>query len=362
MYGASFILKEITIEELYQINNPVIIDIRSPIEFKDGAIPGAINIPLFTDEEREEVGTIYKLGGQEQAKWRAMELVSPKIPTLLKSIKEVSKGKGGQLIIHCWRGGSRSKAVVTFLDFAGVRSKRLIGGYKAFRQYILNEIPSILPDRAVVLHGLTGVGKTKILQLLQKREYPVLDLEEMAGHRGSIFGTIGLDGGNNQKIFDSLLFDGLKRLQDVSYFLMEAESKRIGKATQPEALMTKKLHGIHIYLHMPMEQRIAHLVLEYVDPFKHLPWYHDEIQESLEKVLRRVKDVEMKKRLLGHLENRNYPELIKLLLENYYDPKYDHKRQEYKGDFLDIYAESHEEAVEKIIHYLEALSLKPQEV
>ena len=130
------ILKEITVEELYHKNHPVVIDIRSPIEFKDDAIPGAINIPLFTDEERQEIGTIYKQEGQDQAKWRAMEIVSPKIPKMLESIKIASSESNEQPIIHCWRGGMRSKAVVTFLDYAGIRAKRLTGGYKAYRQYI----------------------------------------------------------------------------------------------------------------------------------------------------------------------------------------------------------------------------------
>ncbi|WML44951.1 tRNA 2-selenouridine(34) synthase MnmH [Neobacillus sp. PS3-40] len=352
-------MKEITVEELFSINNPVIIDIRSPIEFKESSIPGAINIPLFTDDERKEIGTIYKNEGQDQAKWRAMELVSHKIPDLLQSIKEAS-GKSIQPIIHCWRGGTRSKAVATFLDFAGVRAKRLIGGYKAYREYILKEIPTMFPEKAVVLHGLTGVGKTEILKILSKEGYPVLDLEAMAGHRGSIFGTIGLNEGHNQKTFDSLLFKQLQELQEAPYFLMEAESKRIGKASQPDELMIKKIHGIHIQLHIPIEQRVTHLVNEYVTPFENLPWYFGEIQESLERVFRREKDPNFKKDLAELLEKCQYAQMIKILLESYYDPKYDHKRQEYVGDFFDIFATSHQEATEKIKTQLDKLSLKPQ--
>ncbi|MDP4086398.1 MAG: tRNA 2-selenouridine(34) synthase MnmH [Bacillota bacterium] len=355
-------MKEINVEEIFEKEKPVIIDIRSPIEFKDGAIPGAINIPLFSDEERTEIGTIYKQTGPEKAQWRAMEIVSPKLPTLLKDIKESTGDSKVHPIIHCWRGGMRSRAVVTFLDFSGIRSTLLTGGYKAYRQFILSEIPKILPERAVVLHGLTGVGKTEILKRLDKMGFPVLDLEEMACHRGSIFGNIGLGEGHNQKIFDSFLFKRLQELKGSSFFLMEAESKRVGKAMQPDELMNKKTNGINIYIHTPLEQRVKHIVKEYIVPYEHLPWYHTQISESLERVLKRVKDNEMKKILLGFLEKRQYTEMVPILLENYYDPKYDFKRQDYNGEFYDIFVESHEEAAEKIAQKLEQLSFKSQPI
>ncbi|MDQ0197721.1 tRNA 2-selenouridine(34) synthase MnmH [Neobacillus ginsengisoli] len=340
-------MKDITIKELLTLKQPIIIDIRSPVEFKDGAIPGAINIPLFSDEERQEIGTIYKREGPANAKWRAMEVVSPKIPLLLKTLK-VASSKGSELIIHCWRGGMRSKAVVTFLEFAGIYASRLEGGYKAYRQYILAEIPSMFPEKAVVLHGLTGVGKTEVLKYLKEMGYPTLDLEEMAGHRGSIFGTIGLEDGHNQKMFDSLLFQGLKELQDSPYFLMEAESKRIGKAVQPEELLNRKMQGLNIHLHTPVEQRIKHLVSEYVLPYENEPWYYEKISDGIEKVLRWVKNEEIKKMLNETLVDRNYREMIRILLENYYDPRYNYKRQEYEGGFIEIFADDPKTAAEKI--------------
>jgi tRNA 2-selenouridine synthase len=331
-------MKEITVEELQTIKNPIIIDIRSPIEFKDGSIPNAINIPLFTDKEREEIGTIYKHEGQSSAKWRAMEFVSPKIPALLKQIQEAMQN-GDELVIHCWRGGMRSKAVVTFLEFAGINAMRLTGGYKAYRQYILKQIPTMFPERAVVLHGFTGVGKTEVLKKMKSLGYPILDLEEMAAHRGSIFGTIGLGEGNNQKIFDSLLYKGLQEIQGSAYFVMEAESKRIGKAVQPEELMDKKMKGINIYIHTSLEQRVIQLVNEYVLPYQNEPWYHDQISIGIEKILRRIKDQDKKKALLQTLENKDYQTMIGILLEHYYDPRYDHATLEYDGKFIDVYAD-----------------------
>ena len=150
-------MQDITVEQLLSSSEYIPVDVRSPIEFEEANIPGALNIPLFSDEERAEIGIIYKNEGKEAAKWRAMEMVAPKLPNLLNQIKGL-KRTGKEPVVHCWRGGDRSKSVATFLELSGIPATRLSGGYRSFREYILEKIPQLLPEKAVVLHGLTGTG------------------------------------------------------------------------------------------------------------------------------------------------------------------------------------------------------------
>ncbi|RHW42229.1 tRNA 2-selenouridine(34) synthase MnmH [Neobacillus notoginsengisoli] len=351
-------MREITMEELNELKNPVIIDVRSPVEFKEGAIPGAINVPLFSDEERSDIGIIYKKDGSDAAKWKAMEIVSPKIPNLLRTIKEHT-GPSGMPIIQCWRGGMRSKAVTAFLEFSGVSARRLQGGYKAFRQYSLKRIPELLPQKSIVIHGMTGTGKTEVLHLLADKGYPVIDLEHLAGHRGSIFGAIGLGEGNSQKTFDAMLYKRLAELGKPAYTIMEAESKRIGRIVQPNELMDVKTYGIHVQIHLPMEQRLKLIEHEYITPYEQEPWYHEKVKSALERIKKRIKIPEAKNKLEDDLDKKNYRGMIKTLLESYYDPMYEHKQLEYVGEFKDIYADSIEDAARKIEDYLAELSLGP---
>jgi tRNA 2-selenouridine synthase len=344
-------LNEINIEQFLKMDNAIAVDVRAPIEFADGAIPGAINIPLFTNEERAQIGTIYKQIGQEAAKWKAMEIVSPKIPAIMTELRNLID-KGYHPVINCWRGGMRSKSVCTFMDFSGLPSLRLTGGYKAYRQFTLEKISELLPEKAVVLHGKTGIGKTQVLHQLQAKGYPVLDLEAMAGHRGSIFGSIGLGEGNNQKTFDALLFNALKQLKDAPYFIIEAESKRIGRAVQPEELLYKKETGFHLYLDASINRRVHLIFNEYVRPYAHEFWFKEKVETALSKIAKRLNNNDKLNELHFYLQEENWQSLIQLLLEEYYDPRYDFKRSEYIGNFIPIDAEKIETAVEEIERFI----------
>lgn len=330
-------MKDISVQELISTKDYIPVDVRAPIEHRDSAIPGSVNIPLFTDDERQEIGTLYKRSGEEAAKWRAMEIVSPKLPGLLGEIKDLKK-TGAEPVIHCWRGGMRSKSVASFLEYAGIPAMRLEGGYRAYREYILGKIPQLLPEKVLVLHGMTGTGKTDILQALQEKGYPVVDLEKMANHRGSIFGMIGKGEAHNQKTFDSLLFERLNEIKGSNYFIVEAESKRIGRAAQPEEMLEKKLNGIHYLVKSSIPTRVERIYNEYVQPFIGEAWFEEEVREKVLKLIKRINH-DVSPSLALALEEKNYKELIEILLIHYYDPRYKHALLEYEGHFNEIDAD-----------------------
>lgn len=344
-------MREISIEQFINLEKVVPIDVRSPEEFREFHIPGAINIPLFSNEERAEIGTTYKQIGAEDAKWRAMEIVSPKIPSILGEIKAIHEGNNHP-VIYCWRGGMRSKSVATFLSFAGLSVPRLIGGYRAYRQYILEKIPQMIPSQAYTIHGMTGVGKTELLHKLQEKGFPIIDLEGLADHRGSIFGTYGLDTGHNQKTFDALLYQALSKIKGTRFFVVEAESKRIGKVVQPDELFERKLQGININIHASLTSRIDRIYREYVKPYYHEEWFQAKVIERLAYIKKRIKEPSIIEKLDMAIVSEDYKLFIKTLLEDYYDPRYSYKQLEYVNPFINVNGENIDDAVGEITNFI----------
>jgi len=203
--------REISPEQLNRLRDPLIIDVRSPCEHISEYIPGSVNVPLLSNDERAEVGTIYKNEGQVIARRHALRLISPKIPDLIDQMLEIRRS-GQPMVVHCWRGGLRSEAVASFLSVIGVDCWRLTGGYKAWRQQVLADFAAGQYDFIpVVLDGLTGVGKTKILAELSRLGNSVLNLEALANHRGSVFGGMGLSAQPTQKNYDAVLWLELRK-------------------------------------------------------------------------------------------------------------------------------------------------------
>ncbi|WP_080875438.1 tRNA 2-selenouridine(34) synthase MnmH [Oceanobacillus timonensis] len=320
-----------------------LVDVRSPQEFAEFRIPGSINIPVFDNEERVEVGKIYKQVGPEAAKEKGLEIFSIKLPEFIAAFQALGKEK----IVYCWRGGMRSKTAATVVDLMGQQVSRLQGGIRSYRQWVVNKLeqqPST--PKMFVLNGYTGSGKTILLHRLKQQGYPVLDLEGMANHRGSIFGQIGLEP-NNQKTFESLLVQELERYGQMPFVLLEGESKRIGKATLPPFLHEAKEASMQLFIHLPLEKRIENILREY-NPDEH----QAQVIEAFERIRKHI-HTPVAKQIADDLEQGNFQSAIPLLLEYYYDPRYEHTLHHYPEDKqMHIHADNLDEALNAVISFI----------
>ncbi|SDK27576.1 tRNA 2-selenouridine(34) synthase MnmH [Sediminibacillus albus] len=338
--------QDIRWEELVSLqaaDKHTLIDVRSPSEYNEATIPGSVNIPLFNDKERAEIGTLYKQTSPQAAKQRGVEIVSAKLPELIKEFEKIDSDK----TVFCWRGGMRSKTAATMVDLMGIKVNRLQGGIRAYRHWVVAALEDFdFKPQAIVLNGYTGSGKTIILNELEKQGYPVLNFERMANHRGSIFGQIGLTP-NNQKKFDSLLVQQLLEVQDSPYTLMEAESKRIGKVTLPEFMVNKKEHGAHLFIEIPMAERVKNILEDY------RPWeHHEESIQAFQRIKRRI-HTPIAAEIDKSLQSGNYSTATKLLLEYYYDPLYSYSADKHHDSrSMIIKAANIEESIPLVKDYL----------
>ncbi|MGE8205774.1 tRNA 2-selenouridine(34) synthase MnmH [Heyndrickxia sp. NPDC080065] len=338
--------QDISINELLTLKNKnelTVIDVRSPSEYKDATIPGSLNIPFFNDEERAEIGTIYKQISPQAAKERGLEIVSAKLPAFVKEFAQIN----GQKAVFCWRGGMRSKTSATVLSLMGINVFRLNGGYRSYRNWVVGTLKTLeIKPEVFVLNGYTGSGKTTILRRLNEEGFPVLDLEGMAKHRGSIFGQIGLEP-NNQKTFDALLVENILPFQQSPFILFEGESKRVGKVTLPDFVVKKKEQGLQFFIEMPIEERIRHILEDYQ------PWEHEEeCFEAFTRIKRRI-HTPIANKIESDLKSEDYSSAVGLLLEYYYDPLYEHTAKQYPDDRkITINVNNIEEAIESIRNHL----------
>lgn len=241
-----------------------IIDVRSPSEFHDDHIPGAVNCPVLNDEERARVGTIYKQISAFDAKKIGAALVARNIANHVEQ-HFANKPKNWHPLVYCWRGGSRSGAMTHILNQIGWRAQQLEGGYKAYRGIVLTALQT-LPGRFKyrVVCGPTGSGKSRLLAALEELGAQVLDLEGLAAHRGSILGSLPDAEQPPQKLFESRLWEALQNFDPHRPVFVEAESKKIGNLRAPDALLAEMWqHGQCIRVSIAQEQRIALLKEEY---------------------------------------------------------------------------------------------------
>ncbi|TJX14171.1 tRNA 2-selenouridine(34) synthase MnmH [Tissierella creatinini] len=303
----------------------LLIDVRSPGEFASETIPGAINIPIFTDEERAIIGTTYVQESMDEAKQLGVEAISRRLPDIFKQVNELDK-EYKNLVFFCARGGFRSRSLVVLFKSLGINAIRLEGGYKGYRGYVNASLPKIVEEvQFKVLYGNTGCGKTEVLMELKKQGYDILDLEGCANHRGSLLGGVGLGTPHTQKMFESLVYHSLKNRKSNVVFT-EGESKRIGRVAMPEYLFHAVKSGENIEIKCEIDLRIENILKDYINDTDY------EILHALSFLKKHIgeKNFEEYSELI---KKHDYIPVVKDLMIKYYDPKYEFKNREYIGSF-----------------------------
>lgn len=235
----------------------IIYDVRSPLEFKQGSIPFAVNMPLFSNEERARVGTLYKQQGNNSALKLGLKFVGPKLADFISQIEAISE----PIHIYCARGGMRSQSMCWLLQLAGKHVHVLAGGYKQFRRFILNIFEQKFSF--IVLGGMTGSGKTQALHDLAKRGEQVLDLEHLAKHRGSAFGMLGMESTPTTEQFENLIGSALANMDTSRPIWVEDESRFIGQCKIPDAIYHQCSLAPQIHIQKSLQERMQHLLDEY---------------------------------------------------------------------------------------------------
>ena len=240
-----------------------IIDTRSPAEFAEDHVPGAISCPVLDNEERARVGTIYKQVSPFDAKKIGAALVAKNIARHIETLFS-GKERNWKPLIYCWRGGKRSGAMAHVLREIGWEAKALEGGYKAYRRYVVDAL-TVLPKNFTfrVIHGVTGSGKSRVLRALEAAGAQVLDLEDLAAHRGSVLGTLPDRPQPSQKMFESVLLQKLLSFDVQKEAYVEGESKKIGQLQIPEALIERMRASECVLLQADTPTRVALLMDEY---------------------------------------------------------------------------------------------------
>ncbi len=322
------------------LNAPgLILDVRSPSEYAQGHIPGAVSFPLFSDEDRAQVGTCYKQQGREQAVELGFAIAGPKFVTFLQKARALAGSD--PLRLHCWRGGMRSEAVAWVLTMGGLRVNTLKGGYKAFRRWVHETCAK--PRPIVTLGGMTGTGKTDILQALAHQREQVLDLEALASHRGSSFGALGLPPQPTNEQFSNLVALHCAAFDPQRPVWIEAESRRIGQCRVPDELFQQMMRSPIVQILRSRAERLQLLV----DIYGTAPT--EELVMATERIRKRLGG-QRTQQAIALLQDRQLAPAFDLILD-YYDRtyQYDLDRRQVPIHTLDVAGLSPDDAASQAI-------------
>lgn len=311
---------------LHKAQAAPVLDVRSPGEYNHAHIPGAYSFPLFTDEERKVVGTTYKQQSREQAIKVGLDSFGPNMRKMVEKAEAIVAGfkeahpaaNGKTVLVHCWRGGMRSAAIAWLLDLYGFEVYTLEGGYKTFRNWVLQQFEREYPVK--ILGGYTGSGKTYVLQELKQQGALVIDLEGLAHHKGSAFGNINMPPQPSQEQFENNLALELKQATEKiaenggGAIWMEDESQRIGDVNTPIVLWKHLRQKPLYFLDVPFEERLHHIVEEYGN----LP--RERLVNAIIRIKKRLGGLETKEAINALVEDR-IADSFRILL-TYYDKWY----------------------------------------
>jgi tRNA 2-selenouridine synthase len=287
-----------------------VVDVRSPSEYSCGHIPGAFNIPLFSDSERASVGTKYKNEGRRAAIVEGLKHAGPSLS--LKMEEAVNVAKDGKLLVYCWRGGMRSETMAWLFSLAGIEILVLEGGYKAYRSHVLQSLSG--KRKMIVLGGMTGSSKTYILKHLEFMGQQVIDLEGLANHKGSAFGSLGQMPQPSNEHFSNLLFDRWNGMERDLPFWVEDESRNIGTVFLPDTFFRNMQDTPAIILIMDLKVRITRLISEYSS------YPPDLLKASIMKISKRLGG-DNARNAVKSVEDGNFSRAVEITLD-YYDKSY----------------------------------------
>ncbi len=291
----------------------LLIDVRSPVEYKKGHIPGAINVPLFSDEERAHVGTIYKQQSPQKAFDQGMVYVRPKLDWFIDRMRALASTQE-PISIHCWRGGQRSRAFAQHLETHGFEDIHVLkGGYKAYRKYILEQLS--IPFSLIVLGGFTGSGKTHILHSLKDLGEQVIDLEGLASHKGSAFGMIHMKPQPTSEQFANDLYRQISYLDRDRVIWIEDESITIGRIQVPYGFFQRMKEAPTIFVDMHQDLRTQILVSDYQYDCD------DQLTEAIQRIAKKLGGKNSSS-AIEMVEHKQYNNAAKICLK-YYDKIYE---------------------------------------